>query len=72
MSQQLDDLTREVSESKTVTESAATLIAGLADQIRAAASDPAALAALATSLDTQSAALAAAVAANTPVTPANA
>lgn len=67
----LDDLTREVAENKTVIDSAVALIQGLAQQIRDAGTSGTALADLATKLDTQSTALAAAVAANTtaPVIP---
>jgi peptidoglycan hydrolase CwlO-like protein len=66
MAGELDALTREVAENKSVMESAATLLTNLSAQIRALATDPAKLQALADSLDANSAALAAAVAANTP------
>lgn len=66
MSAQLDKLTTEVSETKTVVASAVTLIEGLAQQIRDLKDDPVALEALATELDATTNALAAAVAANTP------
>jgi septal ring factor EnvC (AmiA/AmiB activator) len=66
MSAALDRLTTEVSETATVVDSAIALISGLADQIRALQTDPAALAALADALDAKQAELAAAVAANTP------
>lgn len=62
----LTALQASVNETTTVEQSAITLIDGLADQIRALSTDPAALAALADQLSTQSAALAADVAANTP------
>jgi predicted Zn-dependent peptidase len=66
MSQELDDLKREVQESRSVTEGAAALISGLADQIRDAKDDPAALEELAQQLDAQTQQLASAVTANTP------
>ncbi len=66
MSQQLDDLTTEVSNNTTVTKSALTLIQGLAKQLADAGTDPAKLQALRDSLAENDAALAAAVAANTP------
>jgi len=71
MSAQLDRLTASVAALKTVDASAAAMIAGLAQQIRDAGTDPVALAALADDIDADKAALAAAVAANTPaaVTP---
>lgn len=65
----LDDLTREVAENKTVIDSAVALIQGLAQQIRDAGTNAAALADLASKLDAQSNALGAAVAANTGATP---
>jgi hypothetical protein len=66
MSAELDNLTTEVTETGTVVDSAIALIAGLAQQIRDLADDPAALAALATELDAKTNALAAAVSENTP------
>lgn len=69
MSEALNKLTTEVTETKEVMASAVTLITGLADQIRELKDDPAALEGLATSLDDGSKALAAAVAANTPAAP---
>lgn len=66
MSAQLDKLTTEVAETKTVAASAVTLIEGLAQQIRDLKDDPIALEALAAELDSTTNALAAAVAANTP------
>jgi hypothetical protein len=69
MSQELDDIKREVQESKTVTEGAAALIQSLSDQILANKDDPAALEQLAKDLDAQSQQLAAAVQANTPLQP---
>jgi hypothetical protein len=64
---EFDRLTSEVAESTTVMASAVTLINGLAQQLRDAANDPAAITALADTLDTNANALAAAVSANTPV-----
>lgn len=69
MSQALDRLTAEVSESRTATESLTTLVAGLAQQIRDNATDQAALLALADDLDSQQASIAAAVAENTSAQP---
>jgi hypothetical protein len=69
MSAQLDNLTREVQETRSVMASAATLIAGLADQIREGADDPAAMTVLADELDAAQATLAAAITANTPAQP---
>ena len=65
----LDDLTAQVAANKTVIDSALALINGIAARITAAGTDPAALAALTTSLKSEDDALAAAVAANTPPTP---
>lgn len=65
MSQELDDLTREVAETGTVVESAIVLIQGLRDQLAAAGTDPVKLAELAATLDAQQSALAAAIAAGT-------
>ena len=61
----LDALTREVHETSSVIESAIALLNGLGAAVRAAASDPAAVQALADELDAKQAALAAAIAANT-------
>lgn len=61
MSAQLDTLTTEVQEAKTVSQSAVTLIQGLAQQIRDSVDDPAKLAALADELDKNTKELAAAV-----------
>lgn len=66
MTPELQRLTEEVAENTTVNQSAITLIAGLAQQIRDLKDDPVAIAALADQLDAQNAALAAAVTANTP------
>ena len=68
MSAQLDRLTASVASLKTVDESAAALLAGLAQQLRDAATDPTAINALADDIDADQAKLAAAVAANTPAT----
>lgn len=66
MSAALDRLTAEVAETKDAVDSAVTLIAGLAQQIRDNATDPAALNALADQLDADQAEIAAAVTENTP------
>ncbi len=70
MSKELDDLTAQVKANADLEASAVTLINGLADQIKAAADDPAKIAALADQIKASSAPLAAAVAANTPAAPA--
>jgi len=70
MSQELDALTASVANATTVEESAITLIQGLSAAIKAAGTDPVALAALTAKLDASDAALAAAVTANTPAAPA--
>lgn len=64
----LDDLKREVEETKTVQASAVTLITEIAQKLRdaIAAGDPAALTALAADLDASATTLADAVTANTP------
>ena len=59
-------LTAQVTQNTTVEQSAITLIQGLAAQLVANANDPAAIAALAASLNTSATSLAAAVTANTP------
>jgi chromosome segregation ATPase len=69
MSAALDKLTAKVTETTSVMQSAVTLIAGLADQIRQLKDEPVKLEALAAELDTKRAELAAAVSANTPATP---
>ena len=66
MSAELDRLTQEVSESRTVIQSATILLGNLAQRIRDLSTDPAALTALADELDGQQAELSAAIAANTP------
>ena len=66
MSAELDTLTAQVTETNTVEDSAIVLIKGLADQIAALKTDPAALQALADSLHAKSDELAAAVAAIPP------
>jgi ABC-type transporter Mla subunit MlaD len=63
---QLERLTREVAETKNVTESVVTLIGGLAQQIRDNANDAAALTALADELDANEQRLTGAVTENTP------
>ena len=62
----LDALKEKVEANGEVSQSAVTLIQGLAQQIRDAADDPAELEALANQLDAQSKSLGEAVAANTP------
>ena len=69
MSKELDDLTAEVANATTIEQSAITLIQGLAAQLAAAGSDPVKLQALHDSLVAEDAALAAAIAANTPAAP---
>jgi uncharacterized protein YoxC len=66
MSAALDRLTEEVNQTSTAVDSVLALVGGLADQIRALQDDPAKLAALADELDAKQAAIADAVAANTP------
>jgi hypothetical protein len=63
---ELDDLTAQVAANTTVSQSALTLINGIAARITAAGTDPAKLAALTASLKSDDDALAAAVTANTP------
>lgn len=62
----LTQLTADVAQNTSVIESARTLIAGMAQQLATAGTDPTKLAALQTQLETETAALANAVAANTP------
>jgi phage shock protein A len=69
MASELDDLTAKVTENADVTQSAITLLNGLKEQLDAAGTDPAALAALSQALGSSSSALADAVAANTPAAP---
>ena len=69
MGKSLTKLTKEVEEQGDVVESAATLIEGLAEQIRDAAGDEEKLEKLAADLDKQQTRLAEAVAANTPFSP---
>lgn len=66
MAGELDRLSSEVAENTSVTQSAITLLGNLSEQLRALANDPAAINALADTLDANSNALAAAVTANTP------
>jgi len=63
------ELQVEVDRNNTVDGSAVTLISGLADQIIAAANDPARVRALGATLKASTDSLAAAVAANTPAAP---
>jgi hypothetical protein len=70
MSVALDNLKKEVAETKTVNKSVLTLIAGLADQIRELIDDEDALLELANELDAEQAKFADVLRANTPeVTP---
>lgn len=71
MGVELDNLTTEVSETKTIMASAKVLIEGLKDRLddAIASGDPAALQALSDDLNTGSEDLAAAIAANTPSDP---
>jgi hypothetical protein len=62
-------LAAEVSENTDAVQSASALLTSLSDQLRAAATDPAAVQALADQLDANNAALSDAVAANTPADP---
>ncbi len=71
MSTELDALAAQVKANTDLEESAVTLITGLADQLKSAAADPAAVQALADQLKTSAASLAAAVSANTPAAPAS-
>jgi uncharacterized protein (UPF0264 family) len=64
MSAELDRLTAAVAAEKTADASILALVKGLSDQLRAAATDPAKITALADSLDADQAEIAAAVAAN--------
>lgn len=66
MTNELETLTTEVEETKTVVDSAIVLIKGLKEKLDAAGTDPAKLKALSDSLDTKTNELAEAVAANTP------
>lgn len=66
MSEQLDKLTQEVAENKTVMESAVTLLNGLKTRLDEAGTDATKLAQLSADLDANTNALAAAVTANTP------
>ena len=62
----VDDIQADVTAEDTVIDGAVTLIQGIAAALKAAGTDPAKLAALHNDITTKSAALAAAVAANTP------
>ena len=66
LANELEDLTTQVAETKTVIDSAIVLIQGIKAALDAAGSNPAALKALRDSLDTSEQALAAAIVANTP------
>lgn len=69
MSAKLDKLVKEVQETQDAQAAAIALIGGLADQIRSASDDEAALNKLADDLDSSSTKLAGAVLANTPHRP---
>lgn len=69
MSQALDDLKAQVAANVSLEASAIQLIGSLADQIAAAANDPAALQQLTTDLKAEADKLAAALTANTPAAP---
>lgn len=70
MSAQLDRIKASVTRNGDVIDSGITLIKGLADEIRSLKAEPEQLVALADSLDAKADALAAAIAANTPASPA--
>jgi len=70
MALDLSTLTADVTANTDAVSSATVLLGELADELRAAAGDPAAVAALADTLEANTASLAAAVAANTPAAPA--
>ena len=65
----VDDIQADVTAEDTVVDSAITLIQGIAAALKAAGTDPIKLASLHNDITTKSAALAAAVAANTPAAP---
>ncbi len=65
----LDQITADVAANTDATNSAIALLTALHDELVAAGTDPAALAALATNLEANTTALAAAVTANTPAAP---
>jgi hypothetical protein len=65
----IDDLERQVADTKTVIDSAIVLINGIAARIEAAGVDPVKLAAITADLNAKDDELAAAVAANTPAAP---
>ena len=69
MSLVLDNLKAQVARNTSLEQSAIALIQGLAQQIRDAAGDPAALAELATNLETSATSLSDAIVANTPAAP---
>lgn len=69
MKTSLAELQAAVERDTTVTQSAITLLSGLAQQIKDAGTDPVALAAITQNLDANTNALAIAVSANTPVAP---
>lgn len=65
MSEAMDNLVREVAETKSVIASAKALLKNLADRLRSNAGDPTAIAALAAELDAEQTGLAQAIAENT-------
>lgn len=69
MSKEMDDLTAQVEQNRTVTQSAITLIQGIKARLDAAGTDPAKLQALRDDLASQDQALADAVTTNTPAEP---
>lgn len=69
MASDLTDITAAVTEETSVDQSILTLMTSMADQINSLKNDPVALAALATQIRANSAALSAAITANTPTAP---
>jgi hypothetical protein len=69
MSDSMDRLVAEVSQTRTAVDSILALVSGLADQLRATAGDASKVIALADQLDAMQTDLAAAVTANTPAAP---
>ena len=70
MTGELQQLTDDIAAETTVEQSAITLLQGLAAQLKAAAEDPAQVKALASQIEQNTAALSAAITANTPPPPA--
>lgn len=69
MSKQLEDLASKLTQQTDVIQGASQLMSSLSQQLRDAKDDPAKIAQLAADLDRNTAALAAAIAANTPADP---